>query len=93
MFDSSAILLYLAETTGQLQGSPDECGELLSWLFYIAADPGHSRVRPASASNCPEASWRRIARQVTVFGNGQAAGVSSLVLLVGCCNHCRGGRE
>jgi GST-like protein len=40
VFDSSAILLYLADRTGQLLGSPDERGELLSWLFYIATGLG-----------------------------------------------------
>ena len=40
VFDSGAILLYLAEKTGQLLGSPDNRGELLSWLFYIASGLG-----------------------------------------------------
>jgi len=40
VFDSSAILLYLAEKTGQLMGSPADRGELLSWLFYIGTGLG-----------------------------------------------------
>jgi GST-like protein len=40
VFDSTAILLYLAEKTGQLLGSPADRGELLSWLFYIATGLG-----------------------------------------------------
>src|SRR6201986_1065954 len=40
VFDSTAILLYLAEKTGQLLGSPDKRGELLSWLLYIATGLG-----------------------------------------------------
>jgi GSH-dependent disulfide-bond oxidoreductase len=40
VFDSSAILLYLGEKTGKLLGSPDNRGELLSWLFYIATGLG-----------------------------------------------------
>jgi GSH-dependent disulfide-bond oxidoreductase len=40
VFDSGAILLYLAEKTGQLLGSPNERGEFLSWLFYIATGLG-----------------------------------------------------
>jgi GST-like protein len=40
VFDSGAILLYLAEKTGQLLGSPDNRDELLSWLFYIASGLG-----------------------------------------------------
>lgn len=40
VFDSGAILLYLGEKTGRLIGSPDEKGELLSWLFFIATGIG-----------------------------------------------------
>jgi GST-like protein len=40
VFDSSAILLYLGEKTGQLMGVPAERGELLSWLFYISSGLG-----------------------------------------------------
>ena len=40
VFDSTAILLYLAEKTGQLLGSPADRGQLLSWLLYIATGLG-----------------------------------------------------
>lgn len=40
VFDSSAILLYLAEKTGQLMGTPTDRGELLSWLFFIGSGLG-----------------------------------------------------
>jgi GSH-dependent disulfide-bond oxidoreductase len=40
VFDSSAILLYLAEKTGRLMGTPAERPELLSWLFFIATGIG-----------------------------------------------------
>jgi len=40
VFDSSAILLYLGEKTGQLMGAPADRGELLSWLFFIATGLG-----------------------------------------------------
>ena len=40
VFDSTAILLYLAEKTGQFMGSPADRGELLSWLLYIATGLG-----------------------------------------------------
>jgi GST-like protein len=40
VFDSSAILLYLAEKTNQLMGSPGDRGELLSWLSYIGTGLG-----------------------------------------------------
>jgi GST-like protein len=40
VFDSSAILLYLAEKTGKFLGVPEDRGELLSWLFFIATGIG-----------------------------------------------------
>lgn len=40
VFDSSAILLYLGEKTGQFMRPPEEHGELLSWLFFIASGLG-----------------------------------------------------
>ncbi|PKR56052.1 glutathione S-transferase family protein [Thalassospira marina] len=40
VFDSSAILLYLAEKTGQFLGDDADRGELLSWLFFIASGVG-----------------------------------------------------
>ena len=40
VFDSTAILVYLAEKTGQLLGSPADRAELLSWLLYIATGLG-----------------------------------------------------
>jgi len=40
VFDSSAILLYLADKTGQLAGKPENRGELLSWLMFVATGLG-----------------------------------------------------
>ncbi|MBB2201984.1 glutathione S-transferase family protein [Gluconacetobacter tumulisoli] len=40
VFDSSAILLYLAEKTGRFLGDPADRPELLSWLFFIATGIG-----------------------------------------------------
>jgi GST-like protein len=41
VFDSNAILLYLAEKTGKfLPVSPSSRGELLSWLMFIATGVG-----------------------------------------------------
>ena len=40
VFDSSAILLYLAEKTGKFLGKDEDRGELLSWLFFIASGVG-----------------------------------------------------
>jgi GSH-dependent disulfide-bond oxidoreductase len=40
VFDSTAILLYLAEKTGKFLGSPDDRPELLSWLLFLASGLG-----------------------------------------------------
>ncbi len=40
VFDSSAILLYLAEKTGRFLGTATDRPELLSWLFFIASGLG-----------------------------------------------------
>ena len=40
VFDSNAILLYLAEKTGKFLGAPEDRGELLSWLMFIATGIG-----------------------------------------------------
>lgn len=40
VFDSNAILLYLAEKTGKLLGSEAERPEMLSWLMFIASGLG-----------------------------------------------------
>ncbi len=40
VFDSNAILLYLAEKTGQFLPAPAERGQMLSWLMFIASGIG-----------------------------------------------------
>jgi GST-like protein len=40
VFDSNAILLYLADKTGQLAAPPENRGELLSWLMFVATGLG-----------------------------------------------------
>jgi GST-like protein len=40
VFDSTAILLYLAEKTGKLQSAPQDRPELLSWLLFLASGLG-----------------------------------------------------
>lgn len=40
VFDSSAILLYLAEKTGQFLSKPETRGEMLSWLMFTASGIG-----------------------------------------------------
>jgi GSH-dependent disulfide-bond oxidoreductase len=40
VFDSTAILIYLAEKTGKFLGKPVDRPELLSWLLFIASGLG-----------------------------------------------------
>jgi GST-like protein len=40
VFDSTAILLYLGEKTGQFMGQPQDRPQLLSWLLFIASGVG-----------------------------------------------------
>ncbi|WP_042272649.1 glutathione S-transferase family protein [Paraburkholderia heleia] len=40
VFDSSAILLYLAEKTGKFLGGASDRPEMLSWLFFISSGLG-----------------------------------------------------
>ena len=40
VFDSNAILLYLADKTGQFLPAPQERGPMLSWLMFVASGIG-----------------------------------------------------
>ncbi|MBY8976644.1 glutathione S-transferase family protein [Rhodobacteraceae bacterium NNCM2] len=40
VFDSNAILLYLAEKSGQFMGKPEDRGEFYSWLMWVATGLG-----------------------------------------------------
>jgi GST-like protein len=40
VFDSTAILLYLAEKTGRLLGQPQDRPQLLSWLLFLGTGLG-----------------------------------------------------
>ena len=40
VFDSNAILLYLAEKSGKLMGAAEQRGEVLSWLMFVATGLG-----------------------------------------------------
>jgi len=40
VFDSTAILIYLAEKTDTFLGNPDDRPELLSWLLFLASGLG-----------------------------------------------------
>lgn len=45
VFNSTAILLYLAEKTGQFLGAPQDRPELFSWLMFIASGLGPFRAK------------------------------------------------
>jgi hypothetical protein len=40
VFDSNAILLYLAQKTGQFLPTPEQHGAMLSWLMFVASGIG-----------------------------------------------------
>lgn len=40
VFDSNAILLYLADKTGQFLPAPQDRGHMLSWLMFVASGIG-----------------------------------------------------
>jgi GSH-dependent disulfide-bond oxidoreductase len=40
VFDSNAIVLYLAEKSGRFLGAPADRGQMLSWLMFIASGIG-----------------------------------------------------
>jgi glutathione S-transferase len=40
VFDSTAVLLYLADKTGKFLGAPEDRPNLLSWLLFIASGLG-----------------------------------------------------
>ena len=52
VFDSTAILIYLAEKTGQLLGTSEDRPELLSWLLFTSPrDWGRSPGRRCTSSS------------------------------------------
>lgn len=40
VFDSSAILLYLGQTSGQFMPAPQDQGAMLSWMMFVASGIG-----------------------------------------------------
>jgi len=70
VFDSSAILLYLAEKTGKLMGSPADHGELLSWLFSSERDLALIPVRPCISSARPQRNYPTPSTAIDVRRNG-----------------------
>jgi GSH-dependent disulfide-bond oxidoreductase len=73
VFDSNAILLYLAEKTGKfLPAKSDKArGELLSWLMFVATGVGPYSGRSFQAQNYGSAAtpfrhYRNTARQAEI---------------------------
>ena len=73
VFDSSAILLYLAEKTGKfLPAKTDKArGELLSWMFFVSSGVGpyfgqsvHSAI--TRRRSCPTPSTATSSRQIAM---------------------------
>jgi len=61
VFDSNAILLYLADKTGWFLPEEEPAGgrgELLSWLFLVASGSGLSRGRPSTSPTTRRSGWR-----------------------------------
>lgn len=63
VFDSNAILLYLAEKTGKFLPPPNLRGELLSWLMFVATGIGpfsgqHVHFRHFAPEDVPYAKQR-----------------------------------
>jgi GST-like protein len=52
VFDSTSILIYLAEKTGKFLGAPEDRPELLSWLLFIASGLGPFRPGRAFPIRC-----------------------------------------
>ena len=51
VFDSTAILLYLAEKTGKFLGKAEDRPELLSWLLFIGSGLARSPASPYISSS------------------------------------------
>ena len=65
VFDSNAILLYLAEKTGQFKPKPADLGEALSWMMFIA-----SGIGPFSGQNV---HFQRFAPEGNEYGKSRYA--------------------
>ena len=70
VFDSTAILIYLAEKTGQFLGAPEDRPELLSWLLFIASGLGpfsgqavHFQFAAPEGLDCAVNRYRREAER------------------------------
>ncbi|MFG1304761.1 glutathione S-transferase C-terminal domain-containing protein [Xanthobacter autotrophicus] len=86
VFDSTAILLYLAEKTGKFLGTPEDRPQLLSWLMFIATGLGpfsgqavhFQYVAPAGLDYAVNRYRREVERHYQVL-NGHLAGRAFIV--------------
>jgi GST-like protein len=86
VFDSTAILLYLAEKTGKLLGAPADRPELLSWLLFIASGLGpfsgqavHFQFAAPAGLDYPVNRYRREAQRHYQVLNDHLAGREFIV--------------
>ena len=77
VFDSNAILLYLADKYGKFEGKPEDRGALLSWLMFIASGLGpfsgqsvHFRhMAPEKPAYAVNRYWREAGRHYQVMND------------------------
>jgi GSH-dependent disulfide-bond oxidoreductase len=86
VFDSTAILLYLADKTGKFPGSPQDRPELLSWLLFIASGVGpfsgqavHFQFAAHEGSDYARNRYRREAERHYKVVDDQLAGRTFVV--------------
>jgi GST-like protein len=70
VFDSTAILLYLAEKTGKFLGAPEDRPELLSWLLFIASGLGPFSGQPCISSSRRPRDWDMPSTAIAVKPSG-----------------------
>src|SRR6201996_655323 len=75
VFDSTAILLYLAEKTGKFGGAAKDRPEILSWLLFIAAGLGPFSGQAVHFSSPRPRAWTMPA---TATGARRSATIRSL---------------
>ena len=86
VFDSTAILIYLAEKTGTFLGAPEDRPELLSWLLFIASGLGpfsgqavHFQYAAPAGLDYAVNRYRRVAERHDQVLNDHLEGRSHLV--------------
>lgn len=76
VFGATAILIYLAETTGMFMGEPDDRPELLSWLFHLAylgtsagKAPRFQFAAPVALDYALDRGWREAERDYQLINS------------------------